>query len=757
MKRRIFAHFNPVDFVVNRRTMIEKIYAVLIVACIICIPFVGVNYDLTEYLPESATSKQGLMLMEQEFGYPGTARVMVGPVTIYEAKLIKDKIAAVPGVDMVTWADTATDIYQSQLFLNYDKLEDYYKDEYAVMDVVFEGGDSDPATHAAISEIQALTGEKGAFSGTAVQDKNLNETMIREIAMAMVMGVIMIAVVLCVTTTSWFEPILFLLVMGIAIVINLGTNIFLGRVSFLTFSVAAILQLAIAMDYSVFLLHTYTHERQKGLEPTQAIASALRHAFTSIMSSGATTIVGFIVLCFMSFTIGRDLGIVLAKGIVISLFTVLTLMPALLLRWGDKIEKTAHKPFMPPFRKLGEAAYKARYAVLILIAVLIVPAYFAQSMNHFRYGSDALGSSPGTKIYEDDQAIANRFGRSNMMVAIYPNTSMVTEKEMTDQISALAYVKSATSLAGTMPDGIPVTILPGSITGQLHTENYCRMLIYIRTAAESALSYQCSDELQAILKSYYPDNSYIIGATPSTQDIQEIITRDYNFVNLLSLLGVALVIMFTFRSPIIPIVVMIPIVVATYFNMAVPYLFGDRMIYMGYIIVSCLQLGATVDYSILMTNNYLDRRTQYDKKEAAVRAIADSTLSIITSGSILTIVGYGLYFTSSVAAIGDLGRLVGRGAALSMAMVIFLLPVLLMIFDKRIFNQKRRMEYLARIQKAALRKVQLDQRYRRQQRKRLMRVRRKLRRRKAKLLLKALQQKRNVSEKEESDDETKHS
>lgn len=683
---------NLVDLIIEKRRLIEKIFAVLVLASIIFFPFVGVNYDLSEYLPHDAPSKAGLNLMEEEFGYPGTARIMIGEVSIYEAKIYKDKIENVDGVDMVMWADTTTDIYQSGQFLKNDDISDYYKDGYAVMDVTFIEGDSAKTTHKAINAIKEITGDKGYFTGSAVQNKSLSETLTKEIAIAMVMGVVMIAAILCLTTNSWFEPFLFLMIMGIAIVINMGSNIFLGTISFLTFSVAAILQLAIAMDYSIFLLHSFTREKAKGFEPEVAIKNAIKQSTSSILSSGATTIVGFIVLALMRFTIGKDMGIVLAKGIVISLFTVLLLMPALILRWADKVEKTAHKPLMPSFRPLGETIYKIRYIVLIIVVIITPPAYVAQGMNNFLYGNDALGSSEGTVVYEDERKINERFGRSNLMLAIIPNDSMVTEKELTDEIENLYYVKSVTSLSGTLPEGIPESFLPQRLTSKLHTENYSRMLITIKTSAESKLAFDCSDEIQSIVKKYYTEKAYVVGVTPSTQDIKNTITDDYNRVNILSLIGVAIVVMITFKSGIIPIVVMIPIEVAIFINMSIPYIIGDKMIFMGYIIVSCLQLGATIDYSILVTNNYLDARAELDKKEAAITSITMSALSVLTSGTILTTVGYGLFFTSSVAAIADIGRLVGRGALFSMVLVLALLPILLTASDKLIFDQKKRLD-----------------------------------------------------------------
>lgn len=759
MDKKKHASHDLIDFIINKRNWIEKVFAIAVVLSAIAFCFVKVNYDLSKYLPDDAPSKAGLNIMEDEFGYPGTARVMVGEVSLYEAKMYKERIADIDGVNMVTWADTATDVYQSNLFINYDNIEDYYKDGYAVMDIIFDEGDSDQKTHDAINQIEALTGDKGYLMGSAVQNKSLDETLTREIAIAMAMGVVMIAVILCLTTTSWFEPFLFLFIMGVAIIINMGTNIFLGEISFLTFSTAAILQLAIAMDYSVFLLHSFTRERHAGVEPVQAVANAVRSSVTSILSSGATTIVGFLVLMLMRFKIGFDMGLVLAKGIVISLLTVLLLMPALLLRWGDKIEKTAHRPFMPSFEGLGKVVFKVRYGVLILIALLVIPAFTAQNMNQFRYGNSALGSSPGTKVYEDEQEINNRFGRSNLVLALIPNTNNVTERALTEALKDLDYVKSVTSLAGTLPEGIPEKFLPESLTSQLHTKDYGRMLIYLKTKDESAYAYQCTDEIRSIVQSYYPEDSHLVGMTPSTQDIQSIITKDYEFVNVLSLLGVAIVIMLTFHSAIIPLVVMIPIEVAIFFNMALPYLTGNTMIYMGYIIVSCLQLGATVDYSILMTNNYLDARTNLPKKAAAIQAISQSALSILTSGSILTIVGYGLYFISTVSAIADMGHLVGRGAFLSLLLVLFLLPVLLTASDKLIFDRMRRRAQNEKLRAAKMRKVQLTLESKRRMRRRAVRKAMRFRKRKAWLekrqqkKLQAAQEKNSKNRKEDSHDD----
>lgn len=698
-------------FIIERSRAIEIVFVIAVLLSMLAAPFVNINYDLTRYLPDTVQSKAGLDLMEEKFGYPGTGRVMIEDVTLYEAKQYKDKLEKVDGVDQIMWLDTGTDVFSSDAFINFNSIDDYYKDGSAVMDIVFEKGDTSRKTSRAIDAMQEITGEKGHYVGMAVQNKSLAENVTKEMKLILTLGVLMIFIILCLTTNSWFEPVLYLIVMGVAILINKGTNIFLGEISFLTNSVSAVLQLAVSMDYSIFLIHAFTREKNKGLDQMTALTNAINEALNSIFASSLTTIVGLIVLAFMKFNIGFDMGIVLAKGIIFSLLTVVFFMPAMILRLTPMIEKTGHRSFMPGFDKLSRGIYRIRYGVLIFVAIFVIPAYTAQNMNRFLFGNDAVGASEGTKVYDDEQLINAKFGRSNMMMALVPNTSLIDEKAFTDEVEALAYTKSVTSMAGSLPDGVPEEFLPKSITEQLHKNDYSRILIYVRSKGESKLAYQCSDEIQALMKKYYPENSYLVGTTPSTQDIETTITKDYSRVNVLSLLGIFFVVMFSFKSVAIPVIIMIPIEVAIFINMAVPYIKGDTMIFMGYIIVSCIQLGATVDYAILTTNNYLECRKQAEKREAAIQALNMSIPAILTSGSILTIVGYILYNISSVAAIGDLGHLIGRGAWMSMLLVCTLLPAFLVLFDNilmdneferiRKFFEKRRMRRRERFRRMA--------------------------------------------------------
>ena len=670
-------------FIIKKQKWIESVFAAGCLFSLIAMLFVNVNYDLTEYLPDTARSHIGLDQMEAAFGYPGTARVMLKDVSLYEAKQYKDRLEAVDGVDQILWCDSTVNIYAGEDFIDMESIEDYYKDGCAVMDVTFDEGDTSAKTAKAIEQMQAITGEKGYYVGMAVQTKSLTENVESEMSLILTVAVIMIFAVLCITTNAWSEPFLFLLVMGVAILLNRGTNIFIGTVSFLTDNVAMVLQLATSMDYSIFLLDAFSREREGGLSEEEAMVRAVDDAINSIFASSLTTVVGFLALVSMKFTIGFDMGLVLAKGIVFSLLTVVFFMPAMILKFASVNERTRHRRFLPDFQGLSRRIYKARYASLALMLLLVPPAYVAQGMNTYLYGNSAVGASEGTKVYADDQVIVNTFGRSNMLLALYPNTSSVREREMTEAIEALPYVKSVTSLAGTLPEGIPEEFLPQSLTGELHTRDWCRMLIYIRTKSESSQAFACTQELEEILTGYYPENSYLVGETPSTRDIRDTITEDNTRVNMLSLLGVFLVVMASFRSLVVPVLVIIPIEAAIFLNMAVPYLAGDTMVYMGYIIVSSIQLGATVDYAILLANNYAACRKKIpDKREACIQALSLSCTSIFTSGTIIVLAGYIIHFISSTAAIGDLGHLIGRGGLYSMVLVLTVLPALLVLFDR---------------------------------------------------------------------------
>ncbi|MCJ7854818.1 MMPL family transporter [Lachnospiraceae bacterium NSJ-143] len=693
---------NIVHFIVSKCGIIEKTFVLALFISILCYPFVGINYDLSTYLPEFAPTKQALDVMEDEFGYPGLARVMLKNVSVQEAKRIREEIADVDGVSIVLGPDSVTQTYMSESFVQ-SSLDDFnniigkgntfYKDGNAVMEIVFEEGSYDQKTREAVDKIYKIAGDNASYAGSAVANKERQESVVKELTVAVILALFVTFALLALTTESWFEPVLFILIMGIAIILNMGTNIIFGEISFFTFSISAILQLAVSIDYSIFLLHTFKSYRNSGMEMKPAMESALKEACLSILSSGATTIVGFIVMALMRFNIGSDMGFVLAKGVICSLLTVIFLMPSLIIRFTPLIEKFSHKSFVPSFGKFSMFLYKIHVPVLIVCIIIAAPSYVGQTMNRFKFGDEAQGAGPGTKVYDDARDIEKEFGKSNIILAIVPNGSVVKERNLTDDLDDLGFVNYAVSLSGTLPKGIPQDFLPDKLTKEFRTDDFSRIIISMKNSEESDYSFTCSNTVNETVKRYYPEGSYVIGLTPTAMDIRDILTVDYNRVSLFSLLGVALVVMITFKTIFIPILIVIPIELAIFINMTMPYIAGENVIYIGYIIVGCVQIGATVDYSILMTNNYLLLRDSCsNRKEAALKAIQKSALSILTSGSILMVVGYIIYFTSSIRSISQVGHFVGRGAFLSVLLVLTLLPALLSLFDRTIMHRLKHVE-----------------------------------------------------------------
>lgn len=668
-------------FIVDHNKGIRRVFLILLFISLLFTPFVNINYDLTKYLPANAPSKAAINKMEETFGYPGTARLMLKDVTIYEANAMKQQLEKIEGVDRILWLDTTENVYESNSFMKDDDVSDYYKDNKAVMDVTFVKGDSSKLTHKAIDKIEEIIGDKGYLVGSAPQNKFTEEEVSSQMNLILAIGVIFVFSVLLVTTSSWFEPVLFLSVIGTAIFINRGTNIFLNSISFITNNVSAVLQLAVSMDYSIFLLNAYKVEQKKETDKTVALKNALRTSIKTISASSLTTFVGFIVFVIMKFSMGFDLGIVLAKGIVCSIFSIVFFMPSLILSWMPIIEKTRHKEFLPEFDKTSKFVNKVSKGFFIFAMIILIPSYVAQGMTNFMYGNDAVGAGEGTLLYEHSEEINKVFGRSNLNVILVPANNNVTERALAERLKSLDYVKSVTSLADTLPEGIPERIIPNDTASLLHKAGYARILVFTKTKGESKLAYKAANEIKQIVNEYYPNENYITGNTYATMDMENILKDDYNKVNNLSLLGVFLVVAFSFKSVLLAVLAMIPIEMAIFVNMSFSYIYGTKLAFIGYIVVSSIQLGATVDYAILSISNYRELRKRLNKKESAIKMTKFSMHSILTSGTILVICGYVVSFISKLPAIGQLGHLIGRGAIVSMTFVIFLLPALLILFD----------------------------------------------------------------------------
>lgn len=683
---------NRKDFawhIVDKRTKIEKIFAVLIIVSIVMIPMVTINYDLKSYLPDTSPSGIGLELMEDEFGFPGTAQIMIEDVSLYQAKQYKDMIQVVDGVDSVSWCDAYGYVYQAENFIDYDAIEDYYKDHNALMSVTFVGEDADPETGAAIVEIRSIFGDKGHMIGEAVANKSLQDTIFNEVKMMMGIVIVLILLILALATTSWLEPLIFMFVMGVAVILNKGTDLFIGEVSFLTFAISALLQLAVATDYAIFLFHSFARVKESGHNAEDAMVIAIREASKSILGSCLTTVVGFLALTLMEFSIGFDMGLSMAKGVLMCMFSVIVFMPTLILRTYAWAEKTSHRSFLPSFERTSKTLYRSRRITLVIILVMFIPMLFAQKITSYTFGMDDVASAEGSQYYQDEQLIRENFGSESMLAIIAPKSDLVTERNLARTLEDLPYVTNVLALATIVPEGIPIEMLPESITGKLHSDEYIRMLLYIASGkSEGDAVYAAYDEVESIMHEHYPEDSYIVGGIAATKDIEEILLRDYPHINRLSILGVYLVMVLTFRSLILPLLALIPIESAIIFNMAIPYFSGMDLMYLGMVMVSCILLGATVDYSILLCHTYMDQRLDHDRKEAGVTAIRKCIPTVLTSATIMAAVGLTTNIVSDLQILKDLGLLISRGAIIGMLFVMVLLPALLAIFDSIIQKEQ---------------------------------------------------------------------
>jgi len=645
---------------------------------------VEVNYDLTQYLPQDSITTKAMDKLESEFGYPEIGTVMVRDISIPGALAIKGDIEAIDGVSQVLWLDDIADITQPIEFLDPNMTESYYKDGNALFQVTyFENGYS-PVTADAIDSIRAMLTEKVgeerfALGGPQVASKALVETTEREVLVISAVAVVIVLIILLLLTDSWLAPFLYLISIGVAVLINMGSNIFVGRISNVTQSTQAILQMAISMDYSIFLFERFMFERENGASVTEAVKTAVKKSVVSLSGSSLTTIAGFLALWFMDYGIGFDLGRVLVKGIVISLFTIMTLLPVLILFTAPLLEKLRHRSLMPGLEGFARTVLKGRYIFIVLCFLVMVPAFLAQSRNDFLYGEAGINKE-GTEIFDEGKEITDIFGEQNQVVLLVPKGSVASETALADDLGDKEYVKSLQSIPTLADPAIPREILPGELTDNFASDEYVRMIIMLDVPSESEETFAAVEDLKNTISGYY-DEYYLAGSSTAIYDIKQVVETDYNTVNTISILSVMFIILIVFRSLSLPFILTFVIEISIWINMSIPYFAGNTLSFVGYLIVSSVQLGATIDYAILLADRYLEYREILPKRDAAMKAVSTSGGSVFTSFLILGTAGLSLGIVSQTAAISELGTLIGRGAFMSGVMVLILLPQLLVIFD----------------------------------------------------------------------------
>ncbi len=672
------------EWIVNHTKLIIMVFTIVFVICLICKNMVSVDYDMNDYLPENSPSTVALDLMDKEFGggVPN-ARVMVENVTIPKALEYKTKIAKVDGVTEVTWLDDAESIEEPIETMDNSTVENYYKDGNALFMVTIEEGKRTEA----VKDIRKIIGDDNAMTGSAVSTATATESTIKERSRIVGRSGIFVILVLILATNSWFEPAIVLVGLGVAIVINSGTNLIFGEISFVTNAAGSILQLAVSMDYSVFLIHRFTECRKEKTNPKEAMIDALTMSTSSILSSGLTTVIGFLALCLMQFQIGPDLGRALAKGIAISLITVFTFMPCLILstyKWLDKLE---HKPLLPSFNKFGNVVRKIMIPVLVVFVISIVPSFLASNSNSFNYGASKIFNEK-TKVGADTEKIQKIFGKSDTYVLMVPKENKSTQKELSDELHKISQVKSIISYVDTVGMEIPESYLDSETYSKLCSDKYTRMVISVDAEYEGDETFNLVKNIRNIAQKYYPNQWYLAGEGISTYDLMDTITKDMLKVNLVAIGAVFIVLLLTLRSAVLPIILVLAIETAIWINLSIPYFTDQRIFYIAYLIISSIQLGATVDYAILLTERYKEFRQTCNKKESISNTLSAVTVSILTSGSVLTVVGFLLGIISTHGLLSQLGFFLGKGTICSLIIVLFALPALLYIFDGTFIKRK---------------------------------------------------------------------
>lgn len=677
--------------VVKHRKLIIALFSVCFIVCLFLQNLVSVNYDMNDYLPSDTKSTVSLEVMQNEFdgGIPN-ARVMVCDVTIPQALEYKEKIKNVEGVTAVTWLDDSVDITIPISTLDTDIVENYYKDNTALFTVTIE----EDYRISAADSIRKIIGSDNAMTGSAVSTAIATTNTVSEIQKITVIAVLFVLVVLFLTTTSWIEPIIILAGLGVAIIINNGSNLIFGEISFVTNAAGSILQLAVSLDYSVFLIHRFEKCRKETKDVNAAMVNALCKSTTSIFSSGLTTVIGFLALILMQFKIGPDLGIALAKGVAISLITVFLFMPSFILVTYKWLDKTRHRSFMPSFKGFGKLVCKLAIPMVCIFAVIIVPSYLASNTNSYLYGSSHIYGE-GTTYGRDKTAIETVFGKSDTYVLLVPQGNPVNECKLSEELHSLPQVSDIISYVDTVGTEIPKEYLDADTLALLQSENYSRFVISAEADYEGEATFDFVEEIRKTADKYYPGQTHLAGEAVSTYDLMDTITTDMARVNLLAIGAVFLVLLLTMKSISVPIVLVLNIETAIWLNLSVPYFSDKPVYYIAYLIISSVQLGATVDYAILMTERYKENRSALEKREAVVQTLSDVTVSILTSGSVLTVVGLLLGYVSSNRLLAQLGIFIGRGAVCSLVIVLFVLPGFLMIFDRFIIKKKKTIQEAA--------------------------------------------------------------
>ena len=671
------------------RKIVQWRIPILVISVLLLIPSVmglvntRINYDMLTYLPEDMDTVTGQNALLEDFGKGAFSFVVVENMQDRDVSALRERIETVPHVESVLWYDTVADLSIPMEALPEKIYRAFNTDDATLMAVFFDTSTSADETMEAVGQIRAIAGEKCFVAGLSALVADLKELCEREEPVYVGLAVALACAAMMLLLNGWLVPFVFLASIGIAIVFNLGSNWFLGEISYITKALSAVLQLAVTMDYSIFLWNSYNEQRELCPDKEEAMAQAIRKTMASVMGSSATTIAGFIALCFMSFTLGRDLGLVMAKGVLLGVLCCVTVLPALVLLLDKPLQKTRHRSLIPPMNGFAKAVAKA-FPVFLILTVVIVPVAF----NGYSQTNDEVYYDLGESL-PDDMAyvIANSELRDKFdiasahMLLVDADLPAPQVKAMMDEMERVDGVKTVLGLESVVGTAVPREMLPASITGLLRSDRYELILISSAYRVASDQSNAQIDALNAILKNY-DETGMLIGEAPCMKDMIETTDHDFKVVNLISILAVFVIILLVERSVSLPFLLVAVIEVGIFINLGLPHYLGQSLPFIAPICISTIQLGATVDYAILLTTRYKEERAGgRDKKDAVATALGICAPSILVSGFGLFAATFGVALYSNIDIIRSMCMLLARGAVVSMLCVLFILPALLILCD----------------------------------------------------------------------------
>ena len=675
------------------RGVVKLRVPILIVSVLLLIPsifgFVStrINYDILSYLPSDIETMKGQDIMLDEFGKGGFSLVMLDGMDDKDVEKVKEKIEKVDHVCDVLWYDTLADVSLPKEVLPDDIYDFFNTDNSTMMAVFFDEATSADGSLEAVKEIRSIAGEQCFVSGMSSVVEDIKDLTMQEAPMYVVIAVILTSIILALTMDSFLIPLFFMLSVGMAIIYNMGTNFIQGEISFITEALAAVLQLAVTIDYSIFLWHSYKEEKEKHPgDNKEAMAVAIGKTITSVVSSSITTVAGFLALCFMSYELGMDMGIVMAKGVVIGVICCITVLPSMILVFDKALEKTMHKDLVPSLEKPSKFIIKHHAAFIVLFIVVLIPAVYGQINTNVYYNlTDTLPKDLNSVIANTKLDEEYNMATTHMLL-VDADMKPKEVNSMLDEMGKVDGVSFSMSLDTLIGPSIPREMVPDSVTKILKSDKWQLMLVGSEYKVASDEENAQIDELSKILKSYDKDGM-LIGEAAATKDLIDITDHDFKVVNVVSIAAIFIIILIALRSVSLPIILVAVIEFAITVNMGVPCFTNTTIPFIASVVIGTIQLGATVDYAILMTTRYkTERNAGKDKHEAVTIALTTSMKSIMVSalGFFASTFGVGVY--SSVDMISQLCTLMSRGAIISMITVIYILPSMLMLFDKVIIN-----------------------------------------------------------------------